>query len=429
LLAGPIATVYTRLIYAFQDLFHNLMRIPDWLKPALAGALVGGVGIFLPQIFGVGYSSIEQVLGNAPLTVCLLLVLMMAKLVMTPVSLAGGFRGGVFAPAIFIGAMLGGAVGRVSAFLFPTLNIAPQAFAMVGMAALLAGVVHAPLTAILLLFEMTQDYRIILPLMAAVVVSLLVSSRLQKDSVYALGLARKGIRLERGRDVEVLETVLVNEVMQDPPISLKEHQSLGEASEVFINTRHHGLPVTHAQNKLVGVFTLQDLDNAPTDSWESKTVGELYVHNLLVAYPNETIGVALRRMGATDLGRLPVVERAAPSHLVGWLRRVDLLRAYDVALTRRETVRHRIRQIKLDAVTSHETGVEELCVVTGAACDGKPIHQILWPPESLIVSVRRGRQTIIPRGDTVLQASDVVIVVTTPEHREKMHRIILEAKT
>ena len=124
------------------------------------------------------------------------------------------------------------------------------------MAAVLAGAVHAPLTAIILLFEMTNDYRIILPLMFAVVVSLLISQRLQHDSVYAHGLARKGIRLQRGRDVEVLDTLTVSEVMQTGTDTLSESEPLSVATEVFARTHHHGLPVVNMSGELVGILTV-----------------------------------------------------------------------------------------------------------------------------------------------------------------------------
>ncbi len=198
LLSGPLSALYIRLLYLLPRAFRAL-RIPIWLKTALAGGIVGVVGIFLPQIFGVGYETIEDVLQGLEVGAGLLLLLALAKLILTPVSLGGGFVGGVFAPALFLGAMLGAAWGQVVNGLFPALQIAPAAFALVGMAAMLAGAVHAPMTAILLLFEMTRDYHIILPLMFAVVVSLWLSRRLERHSVYTLGLSQAGLRLDHLR--------------------------------------------------------------------------------------------------------------------------------------------------------------------------------------------------------------------------------------
>lgn len=340
---------------------------------------------------------------------------MIAKLILTPVSIAGGFIGGVFAPSLFIGAALGDAFGDAINYIFPQLNIVPGAFAMVGMAALLAGSVHAPLTAIILLFEMTRDYRIILPLMFAVVVSLLLSQRLSYDSVYTLGLKRKGVRLERGRDVDVMETITVDEVMQPAPFTLLATDTLAKASETLIETRHHGVPVLSEEGELVGIFTLQDLDRNEPETWVMRTVGEACTQNLLVAYPDETIGTALRRMSARDIGRLPVVERRNSRQLLGLLRRSDLVRAYDAALTRRATTRHGVHQTRLDAVTPEKVKIIEVTIQPGAICAGKPMKEVPWPRDSIVASLRRGQQVLIPHGDTIILPGDVLAVVADDE--------------
>ena len=229
LLAGPVSALYVNLVYQAQDFFEG-WKLPRPLKTAFAGLAVGLVGIFLPQVLGVGYGAIGDVLNKNNLGLWLLLALLVAKLILTPVSLGGGFMGGVFAPALFIGATLGGAFGLVVSSIFPALGTNPSAFALVGMAAVLAGSVHAPLTAVILLFEMTNDYRIILPLMFAVAVSLVISQRIQRDSVYAMGLARHGIRLDRGRDVEVMGAISVGDAMHTGGATLLETMSLSDAA-------------------------------------------------------------------------------------------------------------------------------------------------------------------------------------------------------
>jgi chloride channel protein, CIC family len=423
LLAGPVSAFYVWLLYKMRDLFGSWKCLPRWAKPAVAGLLVGIVGIFLPQIFGVGYATIEAILRGENFAVSLLLAIMLAKLVMTAVSIGGGFLGGLFAPALVIGAALGAALGTLSAAMFPGLQIDPPAFALVGMAAVLAGSVHAPLTAIILRFEMTNDYRIILPLMFAVVISLWISKRIENDSVYHISLARKGIRLERGRDVEVLEMVTVRDVMQTDPDTLLETDSLENASDRFLQTHHHGLPVVNQQGDLIGIFTLQDLDNVDPHEWATHKIGKHCSKDLVVAYPDEKIGVALRRMAGRDLGRLPVVEVNQPRHLVGLLRRTDLVRAYDIALTRREAQRHRAHQVRLDAVTSAQVKINEIVIEEQASCAGKRVNEVAWPEGCLIASLQHGREVCIPHGDTVLKAGDTLVVVTEGEALEEVKRL------
>jgi chloride channel protein, CIC family len=406
LIAGPVSALYVKFLYWFQDFFHGL-NFPRWGKPALAGALVGVAGIFLPEIFGEGYHVIGDVLNGRSGIIWLLFVLMIAKLIMTPVSIGGGFAGGVFAPALFIGAMLGGGIGLIAQSLFPSLNIVPGAFAMVGMAAVLAGAVHAPLTAILLLFEMTRDYRIILPLMFAVVISFLISRIIESDSVYMLGLARKGIRIERGRDLEVLERITVDEVMTESPPFLRENMTVKEAIEYMAGQRVHGVPVLTQKGELYGIVTMHDIRDSELDREEK--IGDICARDLLVTYPNETIGAALRRMSVRDIGRMPVVSRENPKMLVGLLRRSDAIRAYDIALKRHALLRHRAQQARLGTFSGVD--VQEVIIQPGAECDGQTVRDVAWPRDCVIASVRRGSRLFIPRGETILRAGDVLVFV------------------
>lgn len=422
-LAGLVAALYVTALYLAKDSFGR-WQAPGWLKTAAAGLMVGVVGIWLPQIFGVGYETIETILNGPQMALSLLLALLLAKLVMTAVSIGGGFPGGVFAPSLFLGATLGSAYGTLIEGIFPRLMIAPQAYAMVGMAAVLAGSVHAPLTAIILLFEMTQDYHIILPLMFAVIIAQLLAQWLRKDSVYSLALSRKGLRLQRGRDIEVLEGIAVSDVMETDVMTLQDTDSLAAATEVFARTRHHGLPVVNHSGELVGILTVQDIERAQAVCADATcTVGDACMRELLVTYPDESIGAALRRMSTRDIGRLPVVDRDNPRRLLGLLRRSDLVRAYDVALTRHAALRHRAQAGRLGVSAGVALTVHEITVMSGAPCLGKPIRQVGWPNDSVIASLRRRGRTLVPHGDTVLQAGDVLLIVAEGEGAQEAQRL------
>lgn len=419
LIAGPVAALYIRGLYRAQDFFHH-WAAPAWIKPAAAGLVVGVVGIMLPQIFGVGYDTIDQLLNGQNFGLGLLLILVLAKLVMTSISIGGGFPGGVFAPSLFLGAALGGAYGVILERLFPGLGLTTPAFAMVGMAAVLAGTVHSPLTAIILLFEMTRDYRIILPLMFAVIVSMLISQAFQRDSVYVHGLALKGIRLERGRDVEVLDTITVGDVMLKNPDTLRESDPLEKAAKLFAETHHHGMAVLNEAGEFVGIMTIGDMDRAVKEG-KAETVGDACVRNPLVAYPDEPLSVAIRRMGVRDVGRLPVVSRDNEHELLGSLRRSAIIRAYDAALTQREIMRHKVHQVRLGSFSG--AAVSEVVIEAGSPCDSRRIRDITWPTNCVIATIRRGRQTLIPRGDTTLRAGDVLVSVLGEEGGEALSKL------
>ncbi|NPV57524.1 MAG: CBS domain-containing protein, partial [Anaerolineae bacterium] len=350
------------------------------------------------------------ILSGANLPLLFLLVLLIAKLVLTPVSIGSGFQGGVFAPSLFLGANLGAAFALVARSLFPGLAIFPQAFAMVGMAAVLAGAVHAPLTAVMLLFEMTNDYRIILPLMAAVIVSMVVSRNIQRDSVYTYSLSRRGLRLDRGRDIDVLQGITVGEVMETDPPCLSERQGLKAAEGIMMRLSRQGMPVINERGDLCGILTISDLRRSQIMSGEDDPpVGTACTRRLLTVNPSDTLDQALKKMGVQDIGRLPVVSPENPHRLVGLLRRSDVIRAYDSALIRRTALRHRMEGSRLGVFTGLE--VEEVRIEPGATIVDQQMRGVAWPVDCLVASIQRGRRLIVPHGETELKAGDTLVVV------------------
>lgn len=422
LLAAPVALAYTRALYWAHDLFHH-GSFPRWLRPVLVGVLVGLVGVFFPQVFGDSYEAVADILHGSELLPTLLLLLLGLKILLTALSLGAGFVGGVFAPSLFLGAALGGAYGVVIARLFPSLTIVPSAFALVGMAAVLAGAVRAPVTAIMLLFEMTNDYRIILPLMFAVIVSLLIAQALNEYSVYTLSLYRKGIRLERGRMVDVLEALRVQDVMEPLPVTISEQMPLRLVSTMLQQVRAHGLPVVDDEGRLVGIISVQDIQRALEKGEHNleRPVCDFCTRRPVVVYPDESVKEALQRMVAHDIGRLPVVSRGDRTQLLGWLSRAAIIRAYDLALVQQATRRHRVGQVRLSAMSGAE--VLELEVQPHSLLDGRAIGEVSWPHDSLVASVQRGGRLLIPHGDTRLRAGDHLAVVVAPEDVPALRRL------
>lgn len=421
-LAGPISAVYVRLLYWMQDNFQKI-RWPRWVKTACAGLIVGLVGIFYPEVFGVGYDTITNILWPANLTLGVLLVLLVAKLVLTPVSIAGGFAGGVFAPSLFIGATLGGAFGILMQQLFPALGISPAAYALVGMAAVLAGAVHAPLTASLLLFEMTSDYRIILPLMISVAVSLMISQKIQGQSIYEIGLARKGFFMRHGKDIDLLAEIKVREAMSTDVVVLPETMNLADARVIMDQKRFHGSMVENNRRQMVGVITLQDIDRYEVREGKSGTVGDACNRNIEVTYPDESLNNALAIMGRLDIGRVPVVLKENPSHLVGVIRRSDIISAYVLASERRLQQRHSEQTDRLDAITPETLEVVDIQIQPGSQIAGKMIKEVTFPRDCIIVSLRRGRKVFVPHGETLINARDTLVVVAEDEALQEIKKL------
>ena len=235
--AALVGVAFVRLLYWSEDVFEKWKAVPEWVQPMIGGLLLGGIALAypsitgiswerMPQIYNVGYDVIESALASQ-LTLGVVLVLLVLKMVATSLTLGSGGSGGVFAPGLFMGAMFGVAFEITVSNIFPGIAAPAGAYALVGMGAVFAATAHAPLTAVLILFELTGDYQIMLPLMLTVVIATLVSQKLLKgESIYSLKLTRRGVHLQRGRDVDVLQGVLVNEVMtRDLNTITKDHES------------------------------------------------------------------------------------------------------------------------------------------------------------------------------------------------------------
>jgi len=293
------------------------------------------------------------------------------------------------------------------------------------MGAVFAASAHAPITAILILFELTGDYRIILPLMLTVVVATLLAQRLlQGESVYTLKLTRRGIRLQRGRDVDVLQAVTVDEVMRHDVDTGAADLNLSELSEVFNHSRHHGLLILDRGGKLWGIVTISDLDRAIASGMpRATTIAEIGTprSRLLVAFPDETMDQVLSRMAKQGLGRLPVVSRHDPNHVLGLIRRADIIRAYNLALSRRAELQHRARRMQLYNLDGTE--FIDLTLKKNDMAVGKTVQDVAgtMPDQCILISIRRNGRVLIPHGDTILQPEDHITAFVRSNDAESLH--------
>ncbi len=447
-LAALVGVGFIKILYKFEDIFDN-WNFPDALKPAVGGLGLGLIGFIypiilsqglvppdqamaglpiisnLPHIFGAGFTTIQPaLLGN--LSFWLLVFLIFLKPLATSFTLGSGNSGGVFAPSLFSGAALGGAFGILMEHLFPSATAGAGAFAVVGMAAVFAAAARAPFTAILIVLEMTNDYRMILPLMASVIISFIIAERLHKDSIYTLKLTRQGIHLYHGQDVDVMELVRVEEVMDHKPDTVPVNLPISALSDEFIRTGRHGFPVISLDGSLHGVVSLQDYRKAVIEKKSSTAtmrVGDIDTRELVVSYPDESVGLAMRRMVPRDLARLVVVARNDQSKLLGVIRRADIVRAYEIGVVRREESRRRSQTE--DRVEEADSSFLDIPIPPGARAIGKTVAELSLPRGAVLVSIRRGRRLIIPHGDTRLQIGDTVTCLCEPGCSDGMHEALV----
>ncbi len=354
--------------------FEWFSRIPNWLQPMLGGTIVGVVALGLPQILGIGYDTIESLLRDVPFSLLMLVLLLGAKLLLASLSLGSGLVGGIFAPSLFLGATFGAIYGEVLPQLLPWFagNIAaPPAYAMVGMAAVLAATARAPLTAILLLFELTRDYRIVLPLMAAVGISVWFFDLLLDPKVNPIETVAAEVKLDEQVDQlrSIRRTLLVGEVMDQQCLRFTQALRVTTAGQTLIENGRRSAVVLDGTDQLTGIVTLRDINRVvsrwqkaqdkvttltssnatepdtlvPNFNWRelpefaavlAQTVGEIATTDVLVAYTDESLSDAIERMALRDLRQLPVVQRSDDKLVVGLLTRELIDHACRLALTR-----------------------------------------------------------------------------------------------
>jgi len=256
-----------------------------------------------------------------------------AKVLGTSITLGSGGSGGTFAPALLIGAALGSACGSLFGEAFPGAVAPVGAYAMAGMAGFFAVVVRGPITAILILFEMTGDYKIILPVMTTVVIGTIVARSLSSESLYILALKRRGVEIRRMEEKDVMRTVRVGEVMARDFPTVPPTMAVDELLHRIEQSGELGFPVVDESGRLMGIVTLSDIHTGMERKMGGPssplTVADIATtRSLIVAYPDQTLHEVLLQMGARDVGSIPVVDRDNPSRLVGVLRRHDIVRAY-----------------------------------------------------------------------------------------------------
>lgn len=396
-------------------------RLPGWTRPLAVGLMIAAVGVAEPSVLSTGQdfvAGIVKIRYSGTEIWWLLMLLVVLKMVVTSLTIESGGSGGAFMPSLFIGAAFGAGLAELLASIWTLSAFAPGPFAVVGMAAMFAAVARAPLTSILIVFEITQDYKLVLPLMLAVSLATLIADVLSPESVYTMPLIRKGIRLVRSSEVDVLDAVMVGDVMsrQEP---LRPNMSLRDAKEMLDLHGHHGAAVLD-YGKLVGVLSMSDIHRVDTGS-----VADAMTAKPVTVTDRFPVSEALERMAALGVSRLPVVSEDDPTHLVGMFRRGDVVKAYHIALgaaTGVQMARDRLRR-------KAEPGVSFFEVQVPPRLSGSLLKDVSWPQDCTLVSVRRRTVVYVPRGSTRLEAGDVVTVFGTAEAKGQLIDLLSHEKS
>jgi len=339
-LAALVALLFSKTLYWSEDFFAEKVKVPTYIKPVIGGFLIGCVGLFLPHIFGVGYHVIDLTL-QGELPFLLLFALIFLKILSTSLSLGSGSSGGDLAPSLVIGAALGGAFGKVAHSLFPAITSTSGAYALVGMGAVLAGTIYAPITAIMIIFEMTSSYHIILPLMLTCITSIVFASYLSKESIYTMKLARQGINLQAGKEVNILKSIKVKDAMAKGAKTIPESMTVRQFNDFLTKSKHSNFPIVNKDNEMTGILSFQDFKQVIFESGleDLIVVKELATEKVLTITADENLDDAFKKIGSKNIEQLPVVSKDNPNKIVGMLSRRDIISAYNKGL-----LEHRLKE-------------------------------------------------------------------------------------
>ncbi len=327
--AGVMSIVFVRLLFTIDKLFSRSV-VPDWLTPALGGAVLGCMALVMPQVLGVGYETVNAALTDN-LTLNMALALLAAKLVATAVCIGSGMSGGIFAPSLFLGAALGTAVGFGAEALWPQIAVNPAFFALAGMGAVVSGTTLAPITAIVTIFELTLHYEVILPLMAACISATLVVRFLFGYSVYELKLLKRGVNLVRGHDVAILRNIPVKDVMRKDVETISASSTLEDVMDHVLKSSFPHFVVLDDRGKLAGILSLRDLRRFLLKYDELKsttTVKDMMSTKVITLKAWDTMENAMKLFEEHRFSMFPVVGWDS-GDVQGIMVKDDLLKAYD----------------------------------------------------------------------------------------------------
>ena len=331
-LVGAVAAIALIRGIALVQATHDRVSTPAWLRPALAGLVTGAIALQLPEVLGVGYETTDNALNNA-YQLPFVILLAVAKGVATALCLGSGFGGGIFSPSLVLGAMVGSAFGLIAAGVFPDLGSDPSVYALLGMGALAACMLGAPISTVIMIFELTGDYGVTFAVMVAVAVASVACRQIYGHSYFTWQLADRGIDLQARRDHSLLRLRRLSEVMRREVVTVGPDADLEQLKALFLH-RHLPIFVVDDDGKLYGSIAFQDLADAAFDpAREQPATARDLVHRTPVALvPEDDLETALRLCEMNDEEHMPVVDNGQDMRVIGEVRYQDLVLAYNRAL-------------------------------------------------------------------------------------------------
>ena len=420
LAAAFVGVFWLRLLYLVEDIFE-VLPTSSYTKPVVAMFALGALGFWHDEVFGTGFAAIEQAtLGE--IATGTLAILLVVKPLATALTLGGGASGGVFAPSLFIGAMLGGLFGAAFVELAPDQVGSSGAYAVVGMAAVFAAAARAPITSLFIVFELTRDYSLILPLMTAVAIATAVAQIITRDTIYSIKLARRGVDVTQEPAAAVVADLTVAETMSTNVPLVTEDTDLQELTLAMSRSRGTVLAVTDEEGRFRGLVSATDLTAALERTDQNLVASDISVASPQRVYPDDQLGHVVELMAEGDLRQLPVVARWDERRLLGMISQRDVLRQVArrgprlAGTTRRAApVRRLIGAVQIEFTVEQESGLV-----------GRELREIQLPEGSIVTIIHRQGTVVIPRGQVTVEAGDQLTILAEPVAEAAVRRVLAE---
>ncbi len=420
--SGVVSFLFIKVLYFLEDFFDNKFHIAEYLKPAVGGIGIGIIALIFPQIMGVGYDSINLAL-HENLVWYVALSLVFVKLIATSLTLGSGGSGGIFAPSLFIGAMLGYFFGSIAHNLFPAITATPGAYALVAMGGLVAGTTRAPITAIIIVFELTNDYRIILPLMVTCIISTILSSKLSRESIYTLKLLLRNISIREGTELNIMESIFVKNVYTTSFDTLNVNDNFSQVVNKVIRGKGPEFPVTDPSGHVLGMISIYDIkDNLyERDSLKNLLIaGDIANTNFALLTPDDNCQTATDKMRKYDLEGLPVVDQTDSKIITGMIWMKDIQSAYQKEIEARDITSNLASHIMMKDESPQVRFMEGYSISEidpPQSFIGKSIREldirVKYGVDVLSIKTKKGKEekiNVIPNPEYVITDNDILVV-------------------
>ena len=335
LLAGVLSILFVRALFGSQDLFEKI-PIPNWLKPAIGMLLVGVIGVWWPHVFGNGFETVNLTL-RQQLPITLLLILVLMKIIASSLTFGAGGAGGLFTPSLMVGALLGGSFGYGVHWLFPHVTAGSGAYALVGMGGVLAGTTHTPLTAIMMIFEQTNNYQIVLPLMFVCIVSNFTTRLFKARSLEEESLRRRGIVMPTGPEASIMQSLRVEDILHEDTHAIHQTAPFSAVVEQFFKEFYNNIYVVDGAGKFLGAIRLHSVKDMlhQGESLSSVIADDLVDNSFQFVTPRQNLAEVMDIFWRENAERLPVINNATERKLLGWISKRDLLGVYSQQILRK----------------------------------------------------------------------------------------------